>query len=572
MFLGMLWLSACTRVGRNSSSTSIASESSGSNEGLIAFLRDGRLCAHDMTTNKQFGLPVSNPCENPCWSPDGTKLAYIAQCKSVATEEDETTKGYLAFFDLRVNKEAKTNIQLTGDSGIVWMPDNERVVITGWDAARAVSATTLKVTQDISSGQFDNLMLLGGNSHPTTGEIAFLWLDKDKQVYGIAIGDRALSNWRRLRLGKYLGSGILTGPPEWHPKDRRLAVPSLDDSAGSRICILSEGSGQRPSKNYIENATDGSWSPDGTFFAYTDSTDKIRIVNDTTRKETIIARLPQNTSAVTFTWAPDSRRVVVDILPGGKETLPDSASADVYMIEAETGQARRLLTRALSPVWQPTAFAYKIVKPVLPVSGQSPQFQTMKAPDGSIQLFRRYAKGWQQVTFLRGTCYADIKPNDPKEKITTFSVSPNGKWIALEWHGQELPLKRISQVFLYETSTHLVYLIAGQVAAAIFEEASHPSWRGTVLSYNLVEPERKRTSTETIDLAKGIPKFITPTTESVVMRAALQYLKGDIARITNIYISTGEPSIALRQGDTEFLLVVNRKGSILRRVERPEDC
>jgi len=339
-------------VGRDSSSASIAAESSGSNEGLIAFLRDGRLCAYNVTSNKQFGLPVSNPCANPAWSPDGTKLVYVGNCV-VNEDAPEYSEGELSVLSLTTGKEAKSLIRLSNDASLCWFSDSDRVAVSGWESARIFSTRGMGIVTDVSETQFQGLTLIGGNAHPVTGELAFLWMDSSKQVYGVAIGTKDMGNWRRLRLGAFIGSGVLPAAPVWHPTNRRLAVPSLAEGQEG-ILLLSESPGQRPSKDLISDGSFGEWSPNGKLLAYVDRSYKLHVLDESPRKPLSIQGLPNDGVVGTLTWSPDSSSLAVDVAPVEDE-YPNFGRADIYAIAIPSGNAVRVISGGSGPAWQPVA-------------------------------------------------------------------------------------------------------------------------------------------------------------------------------------------------------------------------
>ena len=236
--------------------------------------------------------------ENPVWSPDGTRIAFVRNIK-VGIDRDEIVTRPTIFV---VNADGSGLRRLSPpgkyDESPSWSPDGKRIVF-----ARSA---------DVSDG-----------------------LDTDVWVM-----NRDGASARKLT-----HHPVLDQYPAWSPDGRRIAFTRGWPEKTQVFVMNADGTGQH---RLLRDATQGiraAWSPDSQRLAfYQLGTDKLFVAHATGAGLRLVARAV-NVRDSPPNWSPDSTEVLYE------EYRPQASN--IAVVDAEGAQRKRLATDAYQPDWSP---------------------------------------------------------------------------------------------------------------------------------------------------------------------------------------------------------------------------
>lgn len=227
--------------------------------------------------------------------------------------------------------------------------------------------------------------------------------------------------------------------PAWSPDGKQLAFASRRDG-NSEIYILNlaDASVQRVTHQPSEEWAPA-WSPDGKRLAYQSDRNgqsDIYVSAPDGRDETRLTPYEGNHEAPH--WAPDGRRIVFDSDLDVGEAV--HASINIYLMNADGSNPRRLISYGESPAWSP--------------DGKTIAFTAMRGGHWQVLLINVDGSGYRQLTT---GAYAARYP----------AWSPDGRWLAFAGN---------------ETGHWEIYVIAaagGRPWRVTYGTAdnSYPAWR-----------------------------------------------------------------------------------------------
>lgn len=292
--------------------------------------------------------------EDPTWSPDGKRLAFVAKFTGKFPPE---TNIYTMEPDApgqTVNAAVQVTHFTDGEvptGGIAWSPDGTKIAFVHGVASRG-SQPLYVVNSDGSSANATLIPTTGGASDPTwsadSGKIAF---SHSHQIYTVC-GD--------ISCPAAPLPGAAGDEPTWSPDGSRIAY----GREFKDIEIIGQGGGTPlftlPSFSQFAFA---SWSPNGTQLAYHQQTGEesyFRVVNtDGTGDHGLPIVQGLNANGPAASWSPDGRRLVFQGFYFGELTTTADDTNKVYIANADGSGSVTSLTpdqgvHATNPVWRPS--------------------------------------------------------------------------------------------------------------------------------------------------------------------------------------------------------------------------
>ena len=305
--------------------------------------------------------------EDPVWSPDGKKVAFVAkfiskfpQEENIYTMEPEAPE---QGFNIATQITHFTN-GLVATNELAWSPDGSKIAFVRGGAPFG-SNPLYVVNANGSSANATEILTAGGGATPTwspdSGKIAF-W--HGNQIY-TAPGD-ASSAATPL-------PGATCTEPAWSPDGSKIAC----GREFKEVQIFGIGGGT-PLTTITNNSQFGflSWSPSGAQLAYHEQEGEnsyFHIVNsDGSGNHPLPIVQNLNANGPAPSWSPDGTRLVFQ----GFYSFEGEETNKVYIANADgSGSVTPLTpdqTRATSPAWRPN-----------PVAHPGPQVITPSGPGGS---------------------------------------------------------------------------------------------------------------------------------------------------------------------------------------------
>ena len=270
-------------------------------------LIDGEGCHEtQLTHTKQFE-------EDPVWSPDGKKIAFI---------RSNSTYSYLYV----MNADGTKQTQLTkflSDPYFAWSPDGGKIaLILGQSSLYVINADGTKeahLTASVSANPEDQTRLgppawspdgnkiafasstLTDTSASASGEPASAPAEGLSGIYLINVDGTGL---RKLEAAVGLGNRL--GVPIWSPDGNKIAFWDL---GGAIDVINADGSGR---KELTANANDPpqlAWSPDGKRIAFIDASLELHVINADGGGQRRLTNTPGPSFVASPTWSPDSEKI-----------------------------------------------------------------------------------------------------------------------------------------------------------------------------------------------------------------------------------------------------------------------
>ena len=305
--------------------------------------------------------------KDPVWSPDGKRLAFVAEFKGSSEENiySMEPEGPDQTFNL-ATQITHFPLGLVAIGELAWSPDGSKIAFErgGFNSG---SNPLYVVNADGTSANATEIPTFGsGGGTPTwsadSGKIAF-W--HNSQIYTVPAD---------LSSAATALPGATCTEPAWSPDGSKIAcgrefqnIQIFGPSGGSPMTTITNSS----------QFAFASWSPSGAQLAYHQQEGEntyFRIVNaDGSGNHSLPVVQDLNANGPAPSWSPDGTRLVFQGYYFGP---PGPSTNEVYIANANgSGSVTSLTpdqTRATSPVWRPN-----------PVAHPGPQVITPSGPGGS---------------------------------------------------------------------------------------------------------------------------------------------------------------------------------------------
>lgn len=311
--------------------------------------------------------------EDPVWSPDGKKLAFVArfattfpQVVNIYTMEPEAPG---QTFNAAVQITHFTDYVSTDE--IAWSPDGSKLAFVRGSGSYGNNPLYV-VNADGSSANATEIPTTGGAAHPTfsadSGKIAF---SHGAQVY--TVNSDISSPATPL-------PGAIGEEPAWSPDGSRIAygrefkdLEIISPAGGTPLATV-------PAYSQFAFA---SWSPSGAQLAYHDATANVttfRVVNADGSGDHGLPTLPElGIGGPAASWSPDGTRLVFEgVMLGDPSTSADDVHK-AYIANADGSGSLTPLSPPepyhTDPAWRPNQIAHPGPPVITPSGGSSGPLQ-----------------------------------------------------------------------------------------------------------------------------------------------------------------------------------------------------
>lgn len=308
--------------------------------------------------------------EDPVWSPDGKKVAFVARFTSEFPPEENIysmePEGPDQTFNVATQITHFTNgLVATGD--LAWSPDGSKIAFVRGIAARG-NQPLYVVNADGSSTNATEIPTTGGAGHPTwaadSGKIAF-WHSNQIYTVNADISSPATPL-----------AGAAGQEPAWSPDGSKIAfgrenlnVQIIGSTGGTPMTTI-------PSSSQF---TFASWSPSGAQLAYHEQAGEnsyFRVVNaDGSGNHGLPIVQGLNANGPAPSWSPDGSRLVFQGFYFGDISTEADNTNKVYIANADGSGSVTSLTPdqkfATAPAWRPNPATHPGPQVITP-SGGSP--------------------------------------------------------------------------------------------------------------------------------------------------------------------------------------------------------
>lgn len=313
--------------------------------------------------------------EDPAWSPDGKRLAFVVKSlgkneENIFTMEPEPNDPTGNQANVAVQVTHFTNgIVPTGD--LAWSPDGTKIAfVRGF--ASAGNQPLYVVNSDGSSANATEIPTTGGAGDPTfsadSGRIAF-W--HSNQIYTVASD---------ISIPASPLPGAMGQEPAWSPDGSRIAyghefanVQIISAAGGTPLTIASNAQFAFPS-----------WSPSGAQLAFHETTGENSYFQIVNADGSGLHHLPivqgLNANGPAASWSPDGSRLVFQGFYFGNPATSADDTNEVYIANADGSGSVTSLTPnqgavATHPVWRPNPVSHPGPQIITPSHGSSGPLQ-----------------------------------------------------------------------------------------------------------------------------------------------------------------------------------------------------
>jgi Tol biopolymer transport system component len=238
-----------------------------------------------------------------------------------------------------------------GEWGHAWSPNGREIAFVNWSPS---TPTTIYVMNADGSGQReltrDNASENSPSWSPDGRLIAFVGSGGGN--LGIYVTNADGKGQQRLLARDVRGN---FAPPAWSPDGGRIAFVARRDGNVDLYVVNTDGSGQRRLTSSAGRDSKPAWSPDGRRIAF-ESKWQVYVMNaDGSGQRRLTNNGGRNFAPA---WSPDGRRIVFERRVGREQygTCPGCGKAStlqVYVVNADGSDARKLAQDAAQPVWSP---------------------------------------------------------------------------------------------------------------------------------------------------------------------------------------------------------------------------
>ena len=312
--------------------------------------------------------------EDPVWSPDGKRLAFVAKFTGKFPPEENIYSMEPDAPGQSINVAVQithfTNgLVATGD--LAWSPDGSKITFVRGSAS-AGNQPLYVVNADGSSANATEIPTVGGAGDPTwaadSGKIAF-W--HSNQIYTVAADISSPATPL---------AGATGAEPAWSPDGSKIAfgrefqnVQIIGAAGGAPLTTIANSS----------QFAFLSWSPSGTQLAYHEQTGNesyFRVVNaDGSGNHGLPIVQGLNANGPAASWSPGGSRLVFQGFYFGDVSTEADNTNEVYIANADGSGSVTSLTPnqvySTHPVWRPNPVAHPGPQVITPSGGSSGPLQ-----------------------------------------------------------------------------------------------------------------------------------------------------------------------------------------------------
>ena len=307
-----------------------------------------------------YRCPPGYPCEVEAlaWSPDGTRLAYLAGGVSIPSPD------IYALYVVGADGQHPRLLTACGDcNGVSWSPDSSQIAVTRYSGPAVSRFATPRGSWNLwvvnartgALRQVADCPSLKVCSLPTDGEgPQNAWWSPDGRAILFSLGRKgnpqlSLDTIRPdgsdlTKIATFSGSYAAA---QWSPDGREVA---FDDNNGIYI-VNADGTGLR---RLVARGGDPAWSPDGARLIYSTpppeaGATRLWMINANGSDRRLVYRYPVGHSNVGGQiWSPDGKQIAFTTVA---TTPPDSAEG-TYVINANGTGLHRIGPWAIELAWQ----------------------------------------------------------------------------------------------------------------------------------------------------------------------------------------------------------------------------
>lgn len=311
--------------------------------------------------------------EEPTWSPDGKRLAFVAKFTGKFPPEtniytmEPDAPGQTINVAVQVTHFTNGAVP-TGE--LAWSPDGSKIAFVRGLASPGAQPLYV-VNSDGSSANATEIPTVGGGGHPTwaadSGKIAF-WHSNQVYLVNADLSSPATPL-----------PGAAGQEPAWSPDGSRIAFGSQHAGGFLDLQIIAAGGGTPLPIAANTQFAFPSWSPSGAQLAYHEQAGEnsyFRIVNaDGSGNHGLPIVQGLNANGPAPSWSPDGARLVFQGFYFGDPATEADNTNKVYIANANGSGSVTSLTPdqvySTEPVWRPNPVAHPGPQVITPSGGSN---------------------------------------------------------------------------------------------------------------------------------------------------------------------------------------------------------